>query len=201
MGISSKQLAEVQDRLAGKKSGKKSVNVPTEVRSLENAVLLGVDPSLRGTGFGVVAVQKSECKAVDHGTIRCPASWSQTRCLAHISETFQSIVKKRSPTFCVIEGLFYAQNVQTALIMGQARGAALGVIAGAGMEIFELAPRKVKQAIVGHGGAQKDAVAKMVQRQLGLAEQPDPDAADALALALAFVQMQNRYSLSALKPI
>ena len=59
----------------------------------------------------------------------------------------------------------------------------------------------MKQAIVGYGGAQKDAVAKMVQRQLGLSDQPEPDAADALALALAFAQMQNRFSLTSLKPI
>ena len=165
------------------------------------AVLLGVDPSLRGTGFGVIKVGKSTNVAIDHGTIQCPSSWSQTRCLARISETIGAVVKRHAPNICVIEGLFYAQNIQTALIMGQARGAALAVIAAAGMEIFELAPRKVKQAIVGYGGAQKDAVAKMVQRQLGLPDQPDPDAADALALALAFAQMQSRFALNDLKPI
>lgn len=201
MGISSKQLAEVQNRLSGKKSAKRADEPRAGGASLENAVLLGIDPSLRGTGFGVVTVKKSKFESVDHGTVRCPGSWSQTRCLAHISNTIGAAVKKHSPTICVVEGLFYAQNIQTALIMGQARGAALAVIATTGIEIYELAPRKVKQAIVGYGGAQKDAVAKMVQRQLGLPEQPDPDAADALALALAFAQMQNRYSLTALKPI
>ena len=94
-----------------------------------------------------------------------------------------------------MEGLFFAQNLQTALIMGEARGAALATVAEAGLQIFEMAPRKVKQAIVGYGGAQKMAVAKMVQRMLRLAELPDPDAADALALALAHGQEQNRYSL------
>ena len=69
----------------------------------------------------------------------------------------------------MVEGLFYAQNLQTALIMGEARGAALATIAEAGLEIYELAPRKVKQAIVGYGAAQKIAVAKMVQRMLRLA--------------------------------
>jgi crossover junction endodeoxyribonuclease RuvC len=201
MGISSKQLAEVQDRLAGKRSAKRTDSVSATSLSLENTVLLGVDPSLRGTGFGVIKVGKSTNAAIDHGTIQCPSSWSQTRCLARISQTIGDVVQKHSPTICVIEVLFYAQNVQTALIMGQARGAALAVIASAGMEIYELAPRKVKQAIVGYGGAQKDAVAKMVQRQLGLSDQPDPDAADALALAIAFAQMQNRFSLASLKPI
>jgi crossover junction endodeoxyribonuclease RuvC len=85
--------------------------------------------------------------------------------------------------------------------MGEARGAALAAIAEMGLDIYELAPRKVKQAIVGHGGAQKLAVAKMVQRMLQLAEPPAPDAADALALALAFAHEQRRYSLTAPKRI
>jgi crossover junction endodeoxyribonuclease RuvC len=101
----------------------------------------------------------------------------------------------------VIEGLFYAQNLQTALIMGEARGAALAAIAKSGIEIFEIAPRKVKQAIVGYGAAQKSAVAKMVQRMLNLSEPPAPDAADALALALAHAQENSRYNLSSSKKI
>jgi crossover junction endodeoxyribonuclease RuvC len=101
----------------------------------------------------------------------------------------------------VIEGLFFAQNLQTALIMGEARGAAMAAIAEAGLEIYELAPRKVKQAIVGYGAAQKLAVAKMVQRMLRLAELPAPDAADALALALTHTQEQGRYSFQSAKRV
>src|SRR6185503_3295835 len=100
------------------------------------------------------------------------------------------------PVVCVIEGLFYAQNFQTALIMGEARGASLVAAAEAGLEIYEMAPRKVKQAIVGYGGAQKIAVARMVQRLLNLAAPPAADAADALALALAYTQEVGRHSLS-----
>jgi crossover junction endodeoxyribonuclease RuvC len=96
----------------------------------------------------------------------------------------------------VVEGLFYAQNLQTALTMGEARGAALAVVAEAGLDVYELAPRKVKQAIVGYGAAQKLAVAKMVQRLLHLPEPPAPDAADALALALTFAQESVGYCLS-----
>ncbi len=85
--------------------------------------------------------------------------------------------------------------------MGEARGAALATIAEAGLEIYELAPRKVKQAMVGYGAAQKLAVARMVQRLLGLKEVPAPDAADALALALAHAQENGRYAFSAPKRI
>ncbi|TMQ01526.1 MAG: crossover junction endodeoxyribonuclease RuvC, partial [Verrucomicrobia bacterium] len=92
-------------------------------------------------------------------------------------------------------------NLQTALVMGEARGAALMAAAEAGLDIYEIAPRKVKQAIVGYGAAQKLAVARMVQRLLNLAEPPAPDAADALALALTHALEHGRYLLSAPKKI
>jgi crossover junction endodeoxyribonuclease RuvC len=113
-----------------------------------------------------------------------------------IFESLRDVARKHQPTICVVEGLFFAQNLQTAIVMGSARGAALVAMAGAGLEIYEIAPRKVKQAIVGYGAAQKLAVAKMVQRMLRLTELPEPDAADALALALAHAQNQGRYGFS-----
>ena len=135
------------------------------------------------------------------GTITCPASWERSRCLVKISDTLRTVILEHQPTVCVIEGIFYVQNLKTALIMGEARGAALAVIAGAGLDIYELATRKVKQAIVGYGAAQKSAVANMVQRMLNLAELPDPDAADALALALTHAREASRYQLKPLKKI
>jgi crossover junction endodeoxyribonuclease RuvC len=85
--------------------------------------------------------------------------------------------------------------------MGEARGASLVAAAEAGLDIYELAPRKVKQAIAGYGAAQKIAVAKMVQRLLQLPAPPAPDAADALALALTHAQEQGRYALTPPKKI
>ena len=136
-----------------------------------------------------------------HGTIVCPSGWERSRCLVKIAETLRDVIRQHQPTVCAIEGLFFAQNLQTALIMGEARGASLVAAAEAGLQIYELAPRKVKQAIVGYGAAQKIAVAKMVQRMLSLAELPQADAADALALALAHAQEHGRYSLSTPKRI
>ena len=164
-------------------------------------VIIGVDPSLRGTGYGIIRVAQPNPVALLHDTIHCPAGWPASRCLALIAQTLRDVLKRHRPTVAVVEGLFYAQNLKTALIMGEARGAALVALAEAGLEIYELAPRKVKQAIVGYGAAQKYAVARMVQRRLGLAELPSPDAADALALALAHAQAGNRYSLHAPKRI
>jgi len=164
-------------------------------------VILGIDPSLRGTGYGVIQVAKPVHKTLVQGTITCPAGWERSRCLARIGEALGDVIKNSHPTVCVIEGLFYAQNLQTALIMGEARGACLLTVAQAGLEIYEISPRKVKQAIVGYGAAQKVAVAKMVQRMLRLTELPAPDAADALALALALVQETGRYSLNPPKKV
>jgi len=166
-----------------------------------NSVILGIDPSLRGTGYGVIRLAKPHPQTLVHGTIACPASWEHSRCLVKIAQTLREVLQQFHPAVCVMEGLFFAQNLQTVLIMGEARGAAMVVAAEAGLEIYEIAPRKVKQAIVGYGAAQKLAVAKMVQRLLHLSTPPAPDAADALALALAHAQENGRYTFSAPKKI
>ncbi|HEV8540955.1 MAG TPA: crossover junction endodeoxyribonuclease RuvC [Verrucomicrobiae bacterium] len=164
-------------------------------------VVLGIDPSLRGTGYGIIRVAKPHPVVLSHGTIACPSGWERSRCLLRILQVVRDKAREFKPTACAIEGLFYAQNLQTALIMGEARGVSLAAAAEAGLEIFEIAPRKVKQAIVGYGAAQKLAVAKMVQRMLHLSEPPAPDAADALALALTFVQETSRYTLASPKRV
>lgn len=174
---------------------------PSLSQDFRHAVVLGIDPSLRGTGYGVIRVGKPAHEMLSHGTISCPARWERSRCLASIAQVLRGEIQKFQPTACAIEGLFYAQNLQTALIMGEARGASLVAAAEAGLEIFEIAPRKMKQAIVGYGAAGKPAVAKMVQRMLRLDELPAPDAADALALALACVQEASRFSLAAPKRV
>jgi len=201
VGISLSQFKQMSERVSGRRAPV-AAPVLAPVRGRAGAeIILGIDPSLRGTGYGVIRVSKPQTVALAHGTIACPASWPLSRCLAHISQTVRDVLKKHQPQVCAVEGLFFAQNLRTAIVMGEARGAALAAIAETGMEIYELAPRKVKQAIVGYGAAQKLAVAKMVQRMLQLAEPPAPDAADALALALAFAHEQSRYSLTAPKQI
>src|SRR5580700_8754775 len=184
MGISLRQFEQMKERVGGKARKVAPVFAPPRTQAAAHGIIIGIDPSLRGTGFGIIQPANPHPKTLAHGTISCPQTWERSRCLAKISETLRAEIQKYRPTVCVVEGIFYAQNLQTAMIMGEARGAALAVIAERGIEIFEIAPRKVKQAIVGHGAAQKLAVAKMVQRMLRLAELPAPDAADALALAL-----------------
>lgn len=163
--------------------------------------ILGIDPSLRGTGYGIIERQGRVQQLVQAGTIRCPASLTKSRCLAMIASGIRSLIATHSPEVCVVEGLFFAQNLKTAITMGEARGAALAMVAEAGLGIFELSPRAAKLAVVGYGGAQKIAVAKMVQRILGLEKPPEPDAADALALALALLQGGAGLSSRRMKPV
>ena len=193
----------MRERLGGVSPRKAAPLFETALRAPANAhrVILGLDPSLRGTGYGVIRLAKPHPLALAHGTISCPPGWEHSRCLVKIVETLRDVLKQHQPTVCAIEGLFYAQNLQTAIVMGEARGAALATIAEAGLDIYEIATRKVKQAIVGYGAAQKSAVAKMVQRLLDLPKPPAPDAADALALALAHAQENSHYNLTSQKRI
>jgi len=195
MGITPHQFKQMQARLGGARRVPAALLEPTIPSSTlkPQATILGLDPSLRGTGYGVIRMAKPFPQTLVHGTISCPVNWEHSRCLVKIVQTLRAVLQEHQPEVCIVEGLFYAQNFQTALIMGEARGAALAAIAEAGIEIFELAPRKVKQAIVGYGAAQKFAVAKMVQRLLHLPEPPAADAADALALALTHIQENGRY--------
>lgn len=196
MGISPEQFARMQQRLAGRAAKKPAAPNVVPVSFATHSVILGIDPSLRGTGFGVIRIEKPTSATLAHGTISIPPAWEHSRCLVKIHQTLRDVIAEHQPTCCVMEGLFHSRNLKTAIVMGQARGAAIVAAAEAGLEIYEIAPRKMKQAIVGYGAAQKSAVASMVQRMLNLLETPAPDAADALALALAYAQGANRYSLA-----
>lgn len=202
MGFTPQQFKRMEERLGRSTHAATPVFEPAlRLNSSTHQVILGLDPSLRGTGFGIIRLAKPYPRTLVHGTISCSQTWERSRCLVRIVQTLRDALRQFQPTVCVVEGIFYAQNLQTAMIMGEARGAALSAVAEAGLEIYEISPRKVKQAIVGYGAAQKIAVAKMVQRMLRLAEIPSADAADALALALAHAQENGRFSLSAQKRI
>lgn len=196
MGISVRDFDRMKERLGGSpRVANPVLESGLRSRAAAQAVILGIDPSLRGTGYGVIRAAGGELQALVHGTISCPPAWERSRCLVKIGRTLRDVLHRYQPTVCVVEGIFYAQNLQTAMVMGEARGATLAVMAEAGLDIYEIATRKVKQAIVGYGAAQKLAVAKMVQRMLDLRELPAPDAADALALALTYAQEQGRFTL------
>ena len=125
MGITARQFEQMQKRLSGARTAAPVFQSTRSAAGPSHQVILGVDPSLRATGYGVIRVARPCPETLVHGTISCPAGWQHSRCLLRIAEALREIVKQYRPTVCVIEGIFYAQNLQTAIIMGQARGASL----------------------------------------------------------------------------
>lgn len=133
--------------------------------------------------MGLLATDGVRHQAITYGTIKAPASWARSRCLANLASELKSLIETDKPDVVAIEGIFYSKNVKTAFILGEARGAVITTCATAGLPIHEYAPRKVKQGVVGRGNADKCQVAQMIKSLLGLNEIPQSDAADALAIA------------------
>ena len=163
--------------------------------------ILGIDPSLRSTGFGLVDARGSQMTAVCHGQIANPASVLPSRCLVRIGDTLRDLIQQHQPEVMAIEGLVYVQNTRIAFTLGQARGVAIAAAAAHGLDIFEYAPRKVKQAVTGLGGAGKQQVAQMVKALLGLPDLPPEDAADALAVAICHAQSCRGVQIKPARPI
>ena len=146
--------------------------------------ILGVDPSLRSTGFGVIETRGAENTGVCHGHIKNPPTLLPSRCLVRIHEAISKLIEEHRPEVVAVEGLVYVQNTRIGFTLGQVRGVIIAAAAARDLPVYEYAPRKVKQSVTGLGGAGKNQVAHMIKVTLGLREVPDPDAADALAIAL-----------------
>ncbi len=156
------------------------------------STLLAVDPSLRATGYAVLEGDTRRIASLQYGVVTNPPSLPVAGCLLAIYETLESVIARHRPEAMAIETTIYVQSYKTAIVLGSARGAALLAAARHGMPIHEYAPRRVKQAVVGRGGAQKSQVGFMVRALLGLTETPPPDAADALAIGLTHFQAARR---------
>ena len=164
--------------------------------------VLAVDPSLLGTGYAVLErpPQHSQrtaggARALAWGVIRNPPNLLQSGCLVAIHTRIHELIAEFAPTSAAFEAVIFVQCYKTAIVLGCARGAALLAAANRGLPIFEYAPRRVKQAVVGRGGAEKAQVAFMVRALLGLSETPEADAADALAVGLTHFQSLDRSRL------
>src|SRR5271165_1902096 len=129
--------------------------------------------------------------AISYGVIRNQAQLSMPGCLVEIHRQIDELIRLHRPEACAVEGLIYVQNTRTAITLGAARGSALLAAAQHGLPIYEYPPRRVKQAVVGHGAAQKMQVGFMVRTLLGLTEIPEADAADALAIGWTHFQMHS----------
>ena len=185
MGKSSRQLWK--DYVEGRSVAKKGERLTNHKLSLAKfrGVILGIDPSLRGTGLAVVEFLEGGKTELKHcETIRIPAVKSSTECLASISERCEWIAKNFNIDHVAVEQTIYVQNYRTAMILGTAKGAALGILAREGFEVFEYPPLRVKQAIVGNGRASKEQVGQMVTQFLNYNNWATADETDAAGVAL-----------------
>jgi crossover junction endodeoxyribonuclease RuvC len=150
-----------------------------------NKVILGIDPGLADTGYGVIESYKSEFKFLTCGVIKTSAKLELADRLLIIYKDLINLIDKYRPDLISIEELFFNKNVKTALIVGQARGVVLLAIKQKKVPFISLTPLQVKQAVTSYGQAPKKQVQTMVQKILKLKSIPQPDdAADALATAI-----------------
>jgi crossover junction endodeoxyribonuclease RuvC len=154
--------------------------------SLETIV--AVDPALRTTGYAVLSRQGTKVACREYGAIRNKPALRASSCLLAIRDQLVTLIRRYEPQHMAVEGIIYVQSYQTAITLGAARGAAILAAAEHGLPVHEYAPRRVKQAVVGRGAADKQQVAFMVRALLGLTETPPPDAADAIAIGLTHFQ-------------
>jgi crossover junction endodeoxyribonuclease RuvC len=145
--------------------------------------ILGIDPGLNRTGWGVIESAAGRVVCIDAGVIRVPAGELPER-IAAIFAGLRQVIDSARPTRASVEKVFVNVNPQATLLLGQARGAAICAAVTAGLPVREHTALQVKQAVVGYGKAGKEQVQMMVQRLLCLASVPQADAADALACAL-----------------
>lgn len=148
------------------------------------AIILGIDPGSRITGYGVIKKNGNNYKYISSGCIKTTINKDVASRLFEIHQGISALITEFCPQEAAIEKVFMHENPDSALKLGQARGAAFVAVAGYDIPIAEYTPRTVKQAVVGYGGADKQQVQYMIKFLLGLSDVPQPDAADALAIAI-----------------
>lgn len=146
--------------------------------------IIGVDPSLRSTGYAIVEGDRKKQKVIEFGLIKTRSSESLEDSLKHIAASIEKIVREHTPDCLAIENIFTARNSRVALQLGHVRGVVILVCTNCGLETFPYAATRIKETVAGYGRASKEQVQHMVTRTLGLTETPPTDAADALAAAL-----------------
>jgi len=148
------------------------------------AVILGIDPSLRGTGLAVIDARTEPMRLLASVTVRLGSKLAPYECLGRIADAVERLARAHHATHAAIEETIYVQNFRTAQAMGASRGAALSVLARLGVKVGEYAPRRIKMAVSGHGAASKEQVGRMVRTVLGLPTELSLDESDAAAAAL-----------------
>ncbi|HZV55023.1 MAG TPA: crossover junction endodeoxyribonuclease RuvC [Rhodocyclaceae bacterium] len=146
--------------------------------------ILGIDPGLRITGFGVIDKVGQKLAYVTSGCVKTKETDSLPERIKTLLDGIGEVIALHQPQEAAVEKVFVNVNPQSTLLLGQARGAAISALVGAGLPVAEYTALQVKQAVVGHGKAAKEQVQQMVMRLLALPGTPSADAADALACAI-----------------
>ena len=153
--------------------------------------VIGIDTSLRSTGYAVIESAGSRMTALDYGNIRNQPKLPLTACLKAIHAKVAELVAAHRPDVMAIEQVIYGKNAGTMLVLGEARGAVLTAAADAGLPVYEYEPRRMKRAVCGNGLAEKEQIQRMVKTLLNLPELPQNDAADALGLAITHLHSHS----------
>lgn len=157
------------------------------------SLIIGIDPGSRLTGYGIIEKNGNTLKFIDAGTIRTETQEIPER-LKRIFAGVERIVKFHGPTEAAVEQVFMAQNPDSALKLGQARGAAIAALVNLDLQVAEYTARQIKQSVVGYGAADKEQVQMMVMNILKLTIRPQADAADALAAAICHAHASGSMS-------
>lgn len=153
----------------------------------QSRIVLGIDPGLANTGWGVVRQEGSRLSCLAYGCVSTDPRWDLARRLKKVHDQIAAVAARFEPTCVGIETVWFGSNVTAAFATGQARGAALVACAEHGLQVGEFSPSQIKLAVVGVGTADKEQVQYMVRKLLGLDAPPKPDhAADALAAAICY---------------
>jgi len=159
-------------------------------------IIIGIDPGLASTGFGVIVIENDEEIPIDFGVIQTSKEKDLNIRLNEIYKHLKKLINKYKPSAIAIEDIYFCKNLKTAILVAQARGVALLSTAEMGIPVFEYSPLQVKQAIVGYGKATKEQVQKMIKSILKLEKIPGSDhAADSLAIALCHAHSIKRRML------
>lgn len=150
--------------------------------------ILGIDPSLKSTGYGIIEYHQDKYEVIAHGIIKPAPNQRLEHQLHEIKNRIEELIETFQPTEAAIENLFYARNIKTAITLGQVRGVVLVAVAASNCHLFEYSPLEIKKAVTGYGQADKYQVQQMIRTLLNLEEEKlETDASDALATALCHV--------------